>query len=322
MYIYEEVHPMSDIFAHSFIDCALVFKAGPDVFDYIKSLKPGLPSSFETEGLTYLKNDNHKGEYYNFFMYVDTSGVVQKSDLSSLCFDGNILFLKSKSGLSVSFKLKPVKLLPDNTKPSGYMPSLIQFFAYTGVISEQKLSESVFRLVCQSLRPNMTLDDLMKMYNLAVSCIKPQLNKRTNVFILSLCPEDFFDKYEKYIPTRVLNKKKVKTHTGVVLPDSLSNFVYRVENPHIFRDIDNSDTSTFDFIEIYMSIPLEKSRPDRKQFIYGHLKDFVHLAKKCIQADSSFKKYNFPINQLKLTESRITECSQLWLLFEKSDVSK
>ena len=189
MYIYEEVHPMSNVFAHSFIDCALVFKSNPDVFNYIKSLKVGEPSSFETGGLSYLKEGNHKGEYYNFFLYADKSGVIQKAELTSLHFDGkDILFLNSKSGFSVPFKLKPVKLLPDNTKPAGYMSSIIQFFAYTDVVPEQRLSESVFRLVCQSLRPKMTLDDLMNMYNMAVACIKPQLNKRTNAFILSLCP--------------------------------------------------------------------------------------------------------------------------------------
>lgn len=81
---------------------------------------------------------------------------------------------------------------------------------------------------------------------------------------------------------------------------SINDFIIKVKNPCIERELGNNNKNTFDFITLEMLTPL-KFYGDRKKYINDHIKEIYKIAMDKIGNYKYYQKYGVPVNYLKLT---------------------
>ena len=86
---------------------------------------------------------------------------------------------------------------------------------------------------------------------------------------------------------------------------SINDFIIKVKNPCIERELGNNNKNTFDFITLEMLTPL-KFYGDRKKYIKDHLKEIYKIAMDKISNYKYYQKYDVPVNYLKLTNLTIS----------------
>ena len=91
-------------------------------------------------------------------------------------------------------------------------------------------------------------------------------------------------------------------------------FITKIYKPKIYREYGNNNKDTFDFIEVDVGV---KAYFDNKiQFIREHSKEILKVVIDEIRNHQDFKKYNIPINFLKLTNVTLTRSNYIRYLFE------
>ena len=105
--------------------------------------------------------------------------------------------------------------------------------------------------------------------------------------------------------------------------DEYGRFILKINNPSVERDTDNLDKDTFDFVRVMVSIP-DKDTMNNAEVMSMYKKYKDRLMKDVLEKISnsrSFKKYNVPINFLRLSRSTVTSSREIMLLFELKRIS-
>lgn len=105
--------------------------------------------------------------------------------------------------------------------------------------------------------------------------------------------------------------------------DEYGRFILKINNPSVERDTDNLNKDTFDFIRVMVSIP-DKDTISNSEVMSMYKKYKDRLMKDVLEKISnsrSFKKYNVPINFLRLSRSTVTSSREIMLLFELKRIS-
>ena len=84
----------------------------------------------------------------------------------------------------------------------------------------------------------------------------------------------------------------------------LERFVTKIDKPIMERDIDNTNTKSFDFIRLQMFTVTYESDP--LEIIKKYKKEILEMALKKIENSRGFKHYGLPVNFLKL--DKFTYC--------------
>lgn len=135
-----------------------------------------------------------------------------------------------------------------------------------------------------------------------------------NVEKLSDLLRDIVDNYPEYVVHIASPKYQL---------DEYSRFILKINNPSVERDTDNLDKDTFDFVRVMVSIP-DKDTMNNAEVMSMYKKYKDRLMKDVLEKISnsrSFKKYNVPINFLRLSRSTVTSSREIMLLFELKRIS-
>lgn len=98
----------------------------------------------------------------------------------------------------------------------------------------------------------------------------------------------------------------------------VERFVTKIWKPKIYRENGNQKKKTFDFINVQMSV--RTYMPEKMKFVREHKKELIQMAVNTIKQDKEFKKYNVPVNYLKLGRMTLLQDSQIEYLFELKQV--
>lgn len=126
--------------------------------------------------------------------------------------------------------------------------------------------------------------------------------------ITSLQEGDTIPKFFELIETMEFNEKRE-------LPSGLDRFITKMCTPRIQREYGNKNTKTFDFIFVDVCI-IQNWDSDRKQYIKENMPEIKKRVIAKIEASKQFKRYDIPINFLKLTSITLTRDDILHFIFE------
>ena len=135
-----------------------------------------------------------------------------------------------------------------------------------------------------------------------------------NVEKLSDLLGDIVVNYPEYVVHIAANKCQL---------DEYGRFILKINTPSIERDTDNLNKDTFDFVRVMVSIP-DKDTMSNSEVMSMYKKYKNQLMKDVLEKISnsrSFKKYNVPINFLRLSRSTVTSTREIMLLFELKKMS-
>lgn len=118
---------------------------------------------------------------------------------------------------------------------------------------------------------------------------------------------DTFEKLGYYI-------KNTQLRTEEKLED-LERFITKIEKPQCIRTPENINEATFDFIYVNVNIVTEW-KEDRKQYIKNNMDKILEKVVKKLTNDSTFKKYEVPINFLKVSRITLKNDSVLQFVLE------
>lgn len=104
-------------------------------------------------------------------------------------------------------------------------------------------------------------------------------------------------------------EKRKKTNRSDV-----ENFVISIEKPNIYRDIENENKKTFDFVEVIVNISVY--HPNKIKFAREHKKEIAQMALNKIENDRKFQKYGVPISILTLKNAMLSKNNFIRYLFE------
>lgn len=130
--------------------------------------------------------------------------------------------------------------------------------------------------------------------------------------ICKLIPGDEIEKFEEYLQTvkiEVRNK-----------PKGLDRFITKIQKPYFIRSTQNTNTNTFDYINIDVNIVSEWEE-DRKEYIIRHREEIWQRVISKLRESREFKKYGVPVNFLKANMT-ITKSSILKFTFELKNADK
>lgn len=147
------------------------------------------------------------------------------------------------------------------------------------------------------LRPGDTLDTLIKYYN-----TRTEHTYQDWMIMHKFSTPDMSD------TNNCLKAAKVS--------DDVFRFVLKIDKPKIEREVDNHDTSTFDFIRITVGIPTTWPT-DRRQFARAHMREINRAALIKLKYNRVWQMYNLPISALKISDCIITQQSEIELLYER-----
>ncbi len=94
----------------------------------------------------------------------------------------------------------------------------------------------------------------------------------------------------------------------------VENFVMSIEKPNIYRDIENENKNTFDFVEVIINISVY--HPNKIKFAREHKKEIAQMALNKIENDRKFQKYGVPVSILTLKNATLSKNNFIRYLFE------
>ena len=94
--------------------------------------------------------------------------------------------------------------------------------------------------------------------------------------------------------------------------------VTKIDRPIFYRETGNDNTHTFDFIKVNMCLRYEFE--NKHNFILQHQQDLKELAVMKIENSKQFKKYDIPIEFLKLSNAVLRCDDVLEFTFELKDM--
>ena len=98
----------------------------------------------------------------------------------------------------------------------------------------------------------------------------------------------------------------------------IKNCIIGASTPIIERRSDNKNERTFDFIRIFIRY---KDIPNYRNCIKDNIRYIVNMAVDAIKNNNKYKKYNVPVNFLKLTNVTIlNNTNQIMLIFELKNI--
>lgn len=109
-------------------------------------------------------------------------------------------------------------------------------------------------------------------------------------------------KLEDYDPRKMWIPKRKSDPTRNLF--DLNRFITKIDKPIMERDIDNTNTKSFDFIRLQMFTVTYESDP--LEIIKKYKKEILELALEKIEKSRGFKHYGLPVNFLKL--DKFTYC--------------
>lgn len=96
--------------------------------------------------------------------------------------------------------------------------------------------------------------------------------------------------------------------------DDVEHFIMSIEKPNIYRDADNANKNTFDFVEVIVNISVYHK--DKIGFARKHKKEIDQMVLSKIANDRKFKKYEVPISVLGLKNVMLSKNNFIRYLFE------
>ena len=108
--------------------------------------------------------------------------------------------------------------------------------------------------------------------------------------------------------------KNTKLRTEEKMED-MERFITKIEKPRFLRTPENPNENTFDFIYVDANIVTEW-KEDRKQYLASNMDKIIKKVVKKLTNDSTFKKYEVPINFLKVSRITLKNDSVLQFVLE------
>lgn len=97
--------------------------------------------------------------------------------------------------------------------------------------------------------------------------------------------------------------------------EDLERFITKIEKPRFLRTPENLNETTFDFIYMDVNIVTEW-KEDRKQYLASNMDKILKKVVKKLTNDSTFRKYEVPINFLKVSRMTLKNDSVLQFVLE------
>lgn len=102
-------------------------------------------------------------------------------------------------------------------------------------------------------------------------------------------------------------------------PAELAMFIHVVNTPTIEREFGNTNTKTFDFVRVYVSVQ-HTDMDTKKAMFKKYRREIMRLVLLQIKTNKRFEKYEIPVNFLKLTQCVFTHDHQVMFLFELKNI--
>ncbi len=130
--------------------------------------------------------------------------------------------------------------------------------------------------------------------------------------ICKLNPEDEIEKLDEYLQTVKMNVRDK--------PKGLDRFITKIQKPYFTRKPENTNTDTFDYINIDVNIVSEWEE-GRKEYIIRHSEEIWQRVISKLKGSREFQRYGVPVNFLKANLT-ITKSSILRFTFELKNADK
>lgn len=96
--------------------------------------------------------------------------------------------------------------------------------------------------------------------------------------------------------------------------NEVERFVMSIEKPNIYRDVENENKNTFDFVEVIVNISVYHK--NKVEFARKHKKEIAQMVLQKIENDRKFKKYGVPVTVLCLKNVMLSKNDFIRYLFE------
>lgn len=161
--------------------------------------------------------------------------------------------------------------------------------------SEYSAEKTYLHFACRNVNKGDRLSDIHKLYQKAPELIGERKRKQT----------------EKQ--QQDMQKNSVYRKDGTVI-----DYITGINKPDIEREIDNTNTKTFDFITVCYSLKSSLTMPqeDLMAAVNHDIKDIVQHAFHLIDDACTFQKFGIPVNILKCSRCMVTADRMLQLTFE------
>ena len=155
--------------------------------------------------------------------------------------------------------------------------------------------KTYLNFACRNVNKGDRLSDIHKLYKKAPELIGEKKRKQA-------------EKQQQH-----MQKNSVYRKDGTVI-----DYITGINKPDIEREIDNTNTKTFDFITVYYSLKssLTMSQEDLMAAVNRDIRDIVQHAFHLIDDACTFQKFGIPVNILKCSRCMVTADRMLQLTFE------
>ena len=117
-------------------------------------------------------------------------------------------------------------------------------------------------------------------------------------------------------PNTPLNKLMLELQT----PFEIYNFITNISCVSIEREPENKNKNTFDFVRVYASTKA-LSLTEKRQILSTYKREILRLILTKIKQSPDFRRYNIPINFLRLTQCTLTRDQQIVFVFELKNIN-
>ena len=155
--------------------------------------------------------------------------------------------------------------------------------------------KTYLQFACRNVSKGDRLSDIHKVYEKAPELIGEKKRKQA-------------EKQQQH-----MQKNSVYRKDGTVI-----DYITGINKPDIEREIDNTNTKTFDFITVCYSLKssLTMSQEDLMAVVNHDIRDIVQHAFHLIDDACTFQKFGIPVNILKCSRCMVTADRMLQLTFE------
>ena len=123
--------------------------------------------------------------------------------------------------------------------------------------------------------------------------------------------KEFLMAYLRVEPSKTYTERKPVTYTEI------ERFVQKITNPHIERDIDNTNSKSFDFISVDVMLGgIYGDFRATAEKVREYQKEIDKMVCDKIENSPRFTKYGIPVNCLALTSKVICRDFSIHYIFE------
>lgn len=257
---------------------------------------PSIPEKqIPVRGLV-IKRDNDRDQSIAHMLYIDADNTVKK-------FHTEL----------------PIKATKYRNKGLMYpLPLHVDYRHKIHHVNGIKIDTGVLQEVCENIEPGQTLDDIIDRYNTLL------VDKKAKMATMQEEQRKQRDEANQRRQTKILENKNISksdlTRTTKLLLDldvplEVHQTITRIEKPSVYRDFNNPNKKTFDFIKIEFCIR-KQNRDVTRRILREHKKHFMNIISHMLKKSPDFKKYGIPINFLCISECVITRDDRIVFTLE------